>query len=417
MDLTNSIIIFVLGLLVGGLISYLRWGQKDQGQQIEFLNKELQRWQDRHGELQQQILVLTADNSSLEQKIENAEEKLNNLKEVKEKLSSEFKILANQILNENMDHFKKESSSNVDQVIRPFREKLSELQEKISRYREDEIKQTSSLKTEIQNVMKLNQQLAAEAQNLTKALKGDQKSQGNWGEMVLAKVLESSGLREGQEYVTQGRDLKLQDSEGQSLRPDVILKLPQEKHIIIDSKVSLIGYDRFINAENDGQRTLAQKDFLQSLRNHVSELSGKKYQSLDKLHSLDYVLMFIPIEGAFATALQLGPELFSKAWDKRVILVSPTTLMVTLRTIESIWRQEKQNKNALEIARQAGDLYDKFCGFTDDLNAIKKSLESAHKSYQAAMNKLSTGRGAIFTRFEKLKELGASASKSLTLDS
>jgi DNA recombination protein RmuC len=278
------------------------------------------------------------------------------------------------------------------------------------------MKEVSSLKNEIENIFKLNQKLATEAHELTKALKGDKKGQGNWGELILERVLESSGLREGEEYSLQAKEMGLVSDEGRALRPDVIIKLPEGKHLIIDSKVTLVSYDKYLNSEDAGIQALALKEFTQGIKNHITTLAEKKYQNLDKLQSPDFVLMFIPIEGAFATALQNDGELFKYGWEKKIIIVSPTTLMVTLRTVESIWKQEKQNKYAMDIARQAGDLYDKFVSFIEDLENLKRSIEKSKENLDAALNKLTTGRGNLVGRVEKLKALGAKASKSLSID-
>lgn len=336
--------------------------------------------------------------------------------EGKRDLALEFENLANKIFEEKVSRFQKTSVTNMDLVLRPFREKLGEFQATVTKYREDEMKEAASLKTEIQNIFQLNQKLSLEANNLARALKGDKKAQGNWGELILERVLESSGLRAGEEYVIQGKDMSLTNDEGRSLRPDVIINLPEGKHIIIDSKVTLNGYDHYIRSEDEGERTLALKEFLLAIKNHVNGLSGKKYQNLDKVISPDFVLMFVPIEGAFATALQNDPDIFNYGWEKKIILVSPTTLMVTLRTVESIWKQEKQNKYTLEIVKQAGDLYDKFHGFVDDLGDLKRSIEKSKENLDAAMNKLTTGRGNIVGRFEKLKDLGAKASKQIQIE-
>jgi DNA recombination protein RmuC len=301
-------------------------------------------------------------------------------------------------------------------MLDPFKEKLNEFQLKVTQYREDEMKEATTLKTEIAHILKLNQKLSSDAENLTRALRGDTKMQGNWGELILEKVLEASGLRAGEEYVLQGSDMQLKDGEGNSSRPDVIIHLPEGKHIIIDSKVSLVSYERYISSMDEAEQVLALKDFTTSLKRHVSGLSDKKYHLLEKLLTPDFVLLFVPVEGAFATALQTDSEIFNYAWDRKIIIVSPTTLMVTLRTIESIWRQEKQNKNAFEIARQAGELYDKFVGFVADMEKVKGSMDVTHKHYDEAFSKLNTGRGNIVSRLEKLKELGAKATKQIELD-
>jgi DNA recombination protein RmuC len=424
-----NLVFLVVGLAIGVMFGLLISKNKSQlpsfDQQEQFANlkgrfdalkEENLKLQSEKTEQNNSILKLTQENSTFEERIKATDEKLKDLNDVKEKLTREFESLANKIFVEKMSSFQKESATNMDLVLRPFKEKLGEFQATVSKYREDEIKENSSLKTEIKNIFDLNQKLSQEANNLTKALKGDKKLQGNWGELIVERVFEASGLRKGEEYVVQGKELGLSDSEGKNLKPDFIVNLPEGKHVIVDSKVTLVGYDRFISSTDDAERALAMKDFLTSIRNHINGLSEKKYQNLDKLVTPEFVLMFIPLEGAFATALQLDDQLFTYGWERKIILVSPTTLMVTLRTIDSIWKQEKQNKYAMEIARQAGDLYDKFVGFVDDLGDLKKSLDKSHDQFNSMMNKLTTGKGNIVGRFVKLKELGAKASKTLEIE-
>lgn len=362
--------------------------------------------------LQGQILFLSTENATLKESQRSSDEKIRDLKEMKDRLGKEFEGLANKIFHEKMVYIQKDNLRMLD----PFKEKLNEFQLKVTQYREDEMKEATTLKTEIAHILKLNQKLSSDAENLTRALRGDTKMQGNWGELILEKVLEASGLRAGEEYVLQGSDMQLKDGEGNSSRPDVIIHLPEGKHIIIDSKVSLVSYERYISSTDDADQVLALKDFTTSLKRHVSGLSDKKYHLLEKLLTPDFVLLFVPVEGAFATALQTDSDIFNYAWDRKIIIVSPTTLMVTLRTIESIWRQEKQNKNAFEIARQAGELYDKFVGFVGDMEKVKGSMDVTQKHYDEAFSKLNTGRGNIVSRLEKLKELGAKATKQIELD-
>ncbi len=405
----------LVGLFLGSLLFKSR-SAEIRGR-FDGLKEEHQKLAAELAKEKESVLKFATENSTLKEKQRGTEEKLKDLNEVKNQLTREFENLAGKIFQEKMSSFQKESTSNMDTVLKPFKEKLSEFQSTVTRYREDEMKESATLKNEIGTMVKLNQKLSLDAENLTKALKGDNKLQGNWGEFILKKVLESSGLREGEEYTLQGKDLSLKNSEGDFQRPDAIVNLPDNKHIIIDSKVSLIGYDRFIAAENQTLREIGAKDFITSLKTHIKQLSEKKYQSLDKLITPDFVLLFVPIEGAFATALQTEPELFQFGWDKKIILVSPTTLMVTLRTIESIWKQEKQNKNAFQIAKLAGELYDKFGGFVDDIQSLKVSLERSTKNVDDALTKLSTGRGNVLSKFEKMKELGAQASKTINLTS
>ena len=391
-----EILFFLAGVFVGsGILFYL----------LRTKTSEVER-------LQGQILFLSTENATLKESQRSSDEKIRDLKEMKDRMGKEFEGLANKIFHEKMVYIQKDNLRMLD----PFKEKLNEFQLKVTQYREDEMKEATTLKTEIAHILKLNQKLSSDAENLTRALRGDTKMQGNWGELILEKVLEASGLRAGEEYVLQGSDMQLKDGEGNSSRPDVIIHLPEGKHIIIDSKVSLVSYERYISSTDDAEQVLALKDFTTSLKRHVSGLSDKKYHLLEKLLTPDFVLLFVPVEGAFATALQTDADIFNYGWDRKIIIVSPTTLMVTLRTIESIWRQEKQNKNAFEIARQAGELYDKFVGFVGDMEKVKGSMDVTQKHYDEAFSKLNTGRGNIVSRLEKLKELGAKATKQIELD-
>ena len=268
----------------------------------------------------------------------------------------------------------------------------------------------ASLIQQIKHLSELNKQITKEAENLTNALKGDSKTQGNWGEVVLERILEKSGLEKGREYETQVSEI---GEDGKRYQPDVVVKLPDNKHIIIDSKVSLVSYERSTAADNDSERLPQLKLHIQSIRNHVKGLSDKNYQNLYGLDGLDFVLLFIPIEPAFTLAVQQEPELFNDAYSKNIVIVSPTTLIATLRTISSIWKQEYQNKNAIEIARQSGALYDKFQAFTEDLINVGKHLTGTQKAYQESMKKLSEGNGNLIRRAENLKKLGAKASKQI----
>ena len=291
-----------------------------------------------------------------------------------------------------------------------IQEKISEFEKKVEETNKESIKGHASLKEQLQMLKEMNQQVTQEAKNLTTALKGQSKTQGNWGEFILESILEKSGLVKGREYVVQE---SLTAESGKRFQPDVIINLPENKSIIIDSKVSLVGYERFISAEDEHEKQLGLREHINSIRSHIKNLSGKNYQNLYQLESLDFVLMFMPIEPAFAYAVQSDPSLFSDAFEQNIVIVSPSTLLATLRTISSIWRQESQNKNALEIARQSGEMLDKFAAFVDDLISVGKGLVGAKDNYDKAMNKLSEGRGNLISRSEKIKKLGAKASKSL----
>jgi DNA recombination protein RmuC len=271
-------------------------------------------------------------------------------------------------------------------------------------------KERAGLSEQIKMLHDLNQQMSKDANNLTKALKGETKTQGNWGEFILERVLEKSGLVKGQEYAVQE---SITDEEGKRLQPDVVIYLPESKCIIIDSKVSLVGYERYCSAEDEVIKAAALKEHISSIKKHIANLSSKNYQNLYKIKSLDFVLLFMPIEPAFSLAVQNDMELFNDAFERNIVIVSPSTLLATLRTIASIWRQENQNRNALEIARQSGALYDKFQSMVTDLMEVGKRLHSVQDNYEDVMKKLSTGKGNLITSVEKIKKLGAKATKSL----
>jgi len=321
-----------------------------------------------------------------------------------------MKELSQQIFDQKSKDFRESSLRGMESMLNPFREKMNEFQKKVEDMHMTDSKDRIKLHLEIEKITSLGQKMSLETENLTRALKGDVKLQGNWGELILEKVLEASGLREGEEFILQGKDLQLKNDEGRAMMPDVIINLPEQKHLIIDSKVSLVAYERFVNEGSE----MDLRDFIRSLNEHVKGLSKKNYQSLDKLSTPDYVMMFIPIEGAFTLAMQKDKELFYTAWERNVVIVSPSTLLATLRTVASLWRQEKQNKNAVEIARQAGALYDKFVGVAEDLDSIQAQMKRATDSVENLRGKMLTGKGSLASRMENLKELGAKSSKQLS---
>ena len=295
------------------------------------------------------------------------------------------------------------------ELLNPLREKLGEFEKKVEESNKENVRMNSSLGEQLKNLKELNQQITKEAENLTRALKGDTKAQGNWGEYILESILERSGLVKGQEFIVQ----ESTTTEGGRLRPDVVIKLPDNKNIVIDSKVSLVAYEQAINAETEEERSLNLKMHVQSIKNHIKQLSAKDYQKLYGVEGLDFVLMFIPIEPAFSTALQAESDLFNQAYEKQIVLVSPSTLLATLRTVANIWRYEYQNRNVLEIAKQAGDMYDKFVNFSEDLIKLGQQMDTSKKTYSDAMNKLVDGNGNLVRRAEKLKSLGAKTSKQM----
>ncbi|MDT3694772.1 MAG: DNA recombination protein RmuC [Ignavibacterium sp.] len=357
---------------------------------------------------------LTSENSSIKSDYANLQTKLSEQKEVienlHEKFTKEFENLANRIFEEKGNKFSEQNKEKLSEILNPLKEKISDFEKKVEETNKESIKGHASLREQLNMLKDMNQQITQEAKNLTTALKGQNKAQGNWGEFILESILEKSGLVKGREYVVQE---SLTTESGKRFQPDVIIKLPENKSIIIDSKVSLVGYEKFVSEEEDNLKQLGLRDHINSIRAHIKNLSGKNYQNLYQLESLDFVLMFMPIEPAFAVAVQSDPAVFTDAFEQNIVIVSPSTLLATLRTISSIWRQENQNRNALEIARQSGEMLDKFMAFVDDLISVGKGLISAKDNYDKAMNKLVDGRGNLISRSEKIKKLGAKASKTL----
>jgi DNA recombination protein RmuC len=325
-----------------------------------------------------------------------------------EKLELKLREMSQKIFEEKSQH----SLRGMELMLNPFREKMVEFQNKVEEMHMTDTKDRLKLHAEIERIVMTGQKMSVETENLTRALKGDVKLQGNWGEMILQKILEASGLRENHEFTLQGKDLKLKDEDGRTMMPDVIINLPENKHLIIDSKVSLVSYERYINGEQEEDLS----EFFDSLYEHVKGLANKKYQNLDKLVSPDYVMLFVPIEGAFVLSMQKDKELFNYAWERNIVLVSPSTLLATLRTVASLWKQERQSKNAQEIAKQAGALYDKFVGVTDDLEGIQVQIRRVDDSFQELKSKMISGKGSVASRMENLRELGAKNTKNLKIN-
>ncbi len=353
-----------------------------------------------------QIVRYQAELENLE--LKNREQK-EEVEKLQEKFTKEFENLANKILEEKSLKFTERNEKNIKDILTPLNEKIQLFEKKVEESQKENISIHSALREQLLNLQLQNLKITQEAENLTKALKGDSKMQGNWGELVLERVLEKSGLEKDREYTVQ-QSFTLED--GTRVLPDVIIHLPDGKKMIVDSKVSLTDYERFVNAD-DEHRDKFLKDHINSLRKHVDQLSAKKYEDLYEMESPDFVLMFIPIEPAFAIAINHDNSLYNKAFEQNIVIVTPSTLLATLRTIDSMWNNEKQQRNALEIARQAGALYDKFEGFVSDLTKVGKRMDEAKSEYKGAMNKLVEGRGNIVYSIEKLKKMGAKAKKSI----
>ena len=338
--------------------------------------------------------------------IEQAQEMEKN----QQKFNADFELIATRILDEKTKKFTDQNQLNLTTLLNPLKENIKAFEEKVEKVYKSESDERNTLKGVISQLMDLNKLMSTETQNLTKALKGDNKKQGNWGEMILERVLERSGLVKDQEYRIQN---SFQSTDGSRFQPDVIIDLPDDKHLIIDAKVSLLAYERLVNCETDDDHEVFTKQHVLSIRNHVNGLAAKNYSDLYKINSPDFVLLFIPIESCLSIAVQKDAELFNYAWEKRVVIVSPSTLLATLRTIASIWKQERQNKNVLEIARLSGEMYDKFVGFVSDMESIGKNIKQSQDAYEKALNKLTEGRGNLATTAEKIKKLGAKASKQI----
>ncbi len=332
------------------------------------------------------------------------------IEEMQKRLTSEFENIANKILKQNSLDFTFANQKNISEILNPLKEKIQLFEQRINETQIQGVKDNTSLREEVKKLHELNSRISIEANNLTKALKGDTKKQGNWGEVVLERILERSGLIKGEEYETQ---FSIRNDENTLLRPDVLLKLPDNKHVIIDSKVSLNAYEKLVNAENNEEKEHFSKLHIESIKNHIKGLSEKNYSNAIGINSPDFVLMFLPIESSFSIAIEKDIELFNFAWDRRVVIVSPSTLLATLKTIESIWKRAKQTQNALEIANEGGKLYDKFCGLVEDLKKLGNQLETVNKTYQEANKKLYTGNGNIINKIENLKNLGAKNTKSI----
>jgi len=383
-----EIFVFLIAFVLGGAIVWFVYSQK-----LKLLNSnfdETIEFEKSLGKIQQ----------------ENLKEKIDLLENSKKELKQEFENLANKLFEENS----KKSSQNINLMLTPFKEQLSSFGKRVDHIYNEETKQRSSLLNEIKNLKDLNSQISLDAINLTKALKGENKTQGDWGELILSKILEQTGLREGIEYSTQG---SYTDESGKRLRPDVIVHLPQNKDIVIDSKVTLNAYLKYSESEDKVSKDLAIKDLTKSIYAHIKGLSTKSYEDIDSVKTLDFVLMFIPIEGAFMLAAANDNNLFKTAFENNIMLVSPSTLFATLRTIENIWRYEHQNENALIISKKAADLYDKFANFVNDIEAIGLNINRTKKSYDEAMNKLSLGKGNLLRRSEEFIELGVKAKKKI----
>jgi DNA recombination protein RmuC len=330
--------------------------------------------------------------------------------EAKAVLSDQFKNLANEILEEKSRRFAEQNQQNLDTLLKPLQEKLTDFRKQVDETYQSEARERFALKQEVEKLAGLNLRMTDETRALTNALKGESKTQGDWGELVLETILENSGLRKGEEYLVQDTQTI---SDGSRLQPDVVIRLPESKHLVIDSKVSITAYTRYMQSDDEQVKVSELNSHVLSIKQHIQGLSAKNYQDLYGVGSIDFVLMFIPIEPAFLAAMRHAPEIYQDALKKNIVIVCPSTLLATVRTVAHLWRQEQQNRNAQEIARQCASLYDKFVGFVEDLDKVGQRLEQAQSSYTDAVGKLKTGRGNLIRTAENVKKLGVKPNKSL----
>jgi DNA recombination protein RmuC len=381
---------------------------------LDPLRAQLQAAQARESELRERSSALEVQSAELQARLDAerraAQERLQELANAREALSNQFKALANEILEEKSKRFAEQNRESLGQLLDPLRTQLSEFKGKVEEVYVNEGKDRTALAKQVEQLLALNQSLSQDAQNLTMALKGNNKTQGNWGELVLERVLEASGLRKGEEYVVQDHQVR---EDGSRAQPDVVVHLPDERRLVIDSKVSLIAYEEYVLAEGDADRAAALRRHLDSTRGHMKDLSAKNYQALYGFKSLDFVLLFVPIEPAFMAAVTGDDKLFMDAWEKNVLLVSPSTLLFVVRTVAHLWRQEAQGRNAQEIAKRGAELYDRLTDFVKELQQVGARIDQARDAYSDAFNKLGKNRGNVIRQAEMLKDLGVKPTKAL----
>lgn len=417
----NEIVLLSLFLLIGGggfvLGGYLSRLKRKSDQialsttleQAERQNQDLVNQQEEYRNEREHLKEdLIRSESMVTQLTQKLADQKKDLEDIQKKFSSEFENLAQKILETKSEKFTKQNKENLDHLLKPLQDKIEKFEKRVEATHKDNIDYHAALRQQIIGLTELNEQMSREATNLTKALKGDSKFQGNWGELVLERVLEKSGLERDREFFVQQ---SFTNDQGQRLLPDVVLHLPEGKRMIIDSKVSLTSYERHINSDDDQERQKHLKDHVTSMKKHVDQLSAKNYFELYDIESPDFVLLFVPIEPAFALALNQDNSLYTNAFEKNIVIVTPTTLLATLRTVDSMWTNEKQQQNAIEIATQAGRLYDAFFRLSEDLLKVGDQMDRAKGSYSEAMRRLTDGPGNLVRRVEKLKKLGAKATK------
>ena len=428
--MSESTIIYIfpfLALLVGLFLGYFYANNKvdkqlsDKDSSLKIALSELDYLKNELIQTKESLTGIRAEKDAISIELAKKESegnallsKLNDQKleveKLQERFTKDFELLANKILEEKSTKFTEQNKENLKTILSPLQEKIQLFEKKVEDTHKESIGFNAALHQQIRGLREVHEQMSKETLHLTKALKGDSKMQGNWGEMILEKVLEKSGLEKDREYFVQK---SFETAEGNKVFPDVVINLPDGKKMIVDSKVSMVSYERYVNEEEETPREEALSLHLQSIKRHIDQLSEKNYQDLYQMESPDFVLMFIPIETAFSIAINADPNIYNKAFEKNIVIVTPSTLLATLRTIDTMWTNQKQQENAIEIARQAGALYDKFEGFVTDLIQIGKKIDDSKKEYSEAMNKLVDGRGNIIHSIEKLKKMGAKAKKSL----
>ena len=417
MDLLINLIIILagifMGLFLGRNFTKLKFEKEHSAleERNSFLNERLNDATEDLKTIQLEKEALIAAKTRLATELKNSENEMQNNKEelnkIQEKFTKEFENLANKILEEKSTKFTEQNKLNITSILNPLKEKIEGFEKKVSESQKESVGMHSALKEQLNNLKDLNLQMSKEAINLTKALKGDSKAQGDWGETQLEILLEKANLAKDIHFTTQGG---YRDEDGRLKKPDFIINLPDKRHLIVDSKVSLTNYEAYFNAEDEEQKKLHLKRHIESIRKHIKELSEKKYENLYEINTPDYVLMFVPIEPAYLLALNNNNQLYLEALDKNVVLVSTSTLLATLSTVSSMWRQENQKNNVLEIANHAGRLFDQFVNLTDDLIKVGTQLKTVQSSYDTSMKKL-TGKGNLVKKVEKIRELGAKTSK------
>jgi len=415
-----SIVMLLIGAIVGAVIVWLV--MRKQSEQSRALYEQSMSdtvaLREKVTALTAELATAQADGRHLQQQLDKQlseaqaaqEQHKRELAEMQQRLTTEFENIANRVLQQRQEDFSQQSRKQIGDMLLPLSERIKDFREQVSNAFNQETREKASLQAELKQLIELNQTLSKDATNLTQALKGDVKKQGNWGEFILEKVLEASGLRKGMEYE---REVVVHGVEGDVLRPDVIIRMPDNKHIIVDSKVSLVAYEQMQQTDSEEQYKSLLKAHVESLKQHVKELYDKQYQRATGLNTPDFVLMFVPIEASYSVAIQADSTLYDYALERKIVIVSPTTLLATLHTISYVWKQENQSRNAQEIARLAGAMYDKLCGMTEDFQKVQKSLDAAQKAYNETFKKLSEGNGNVLRTADRIRELGAKASKSL----